>query len=216
MSRTKSHLDALADEIKKDGGEAASFPLPSYAYKDVLSLFDTVRAHNWGDGKAELRGALYNAGAAAFKTFLDVSEQDLATSLETHVTGAFAFARGSILAFRDNAIDDRGRRGVLLFTGATASTRGNTWTSAVAAGKHGLRGLSQSLAKEFGKENIHVAHAIMDGMILTNRSLERFAEGEERDKYQANEDARLSPESIAEVCGTSGVRGGVGLTRRFA
>ena len=31
-------------------------------------------------------------------------------------------------------------------------------TSAFAAGKSGLRALSQSLAKEFGKHNIHVAH----------------------------------------------------------
>lgn len=31
VSYTKSHLDTLIDEIKKDGGEAASSPLPSYA-----------------------------------------------------------------------------------------------------------------------------------------------------------------------------------------
>lgn len=92
MSYTKSHLDTLVDEIKKDDGEAASSPLPSYAYNDVLSLFDTVRAHGWGNGKAELCGALDNAGAAAFKIFPDVPEQDLATLLAS----AFAFARGSV------------------------------------------------------------------------------------------------------------------------
>ena len=35
--------------------------------------------------------------------------------------------------------------------------RGNVVTSAFAAGKFGLRALSQSLAKEFGKQNIHVS-----------------------------------------------------------
>lgn len=47
-------------------------------------------------------------------------------------------------------------RGTLIFTGATAAIRGNVTTSAFASGKFALRALSQSLAKEFGKEDIHV------------------------------------------------------------
>jgi len=79
--------------------------------------------------------------------------------LQTSVAAAFSFARGAILAFKDNDIEQHnGKRGALIFTGATASARGNVTTSAFAAGKFGLRALSQSLAKEFGKENIHVAH----------------------------------------------------------
>ena len=53
---------------------------------------------------------------------------------------------------------DGQKKGTLIFTGATASIRGNKTTSAFAAGKHGLRALSQSLAKEFGKEDIQVCH----------------------------------------------------------
>jgi NAD(P)-dependent dehydrogenase (short-subunit alcohol dehydrogenase family) len=73
------------------------------------------------------------------------------------VEAAFAFSREAILTFKQNKIEEpQGKRGTLIFTGATASLRGNTTTSAFAAGKFGLRALSQSLAKEFGKENIHV------------------------------------------------------------
>lgn len=50
-----------------------------------------------------------------------------------------------------------GKRGALIFTSATAAWRGNLTTSAFAAGKFGLRALSQSLNKEFGKQNIHVS-----------------------------------------------------------
>jgi NAD(P)-dependent dehydrogenase (short-subunit alcohol dehydrogenase family) len=76
------------------------------------------------------------------------------------VAAAFSFSRGAILAFKDNKEleEPTGTRGTLIFTGATAATRGNVVTSAFAAGKFGVRALSQSLAKEFGKENIHVAH----------------------------------------------------------
>ena len=90
-----------------------------------------------------------------------ITEDELAKSLQTHVTASFAFSRQAILAFKKNDIDEKGRRGTLLFTGATASIRGNVITSAFAAGKFGLRALSQSLAKEFGKENIHVSTSTM-------------------------------------------------------
>jgi len=91
--------------------------------------------------------------------------------LDTNVKAAFAFSHEAIAAFRGQAIgvvddDDQdarrgstgtgGKRGTLLFTGATASLRGNTTTSALSATKFALRSLSQSLNKEFGKENIHV------------------------------------------------------------
>jgi NAD(P)-dependent dehydrogenase (short-subunit alcohol dehydrogenase family) len=74
-----------------------------------------------------------------------------------NVEAGFAFSREAILTFKQNEIEEpKGKRGTLIFTGATASLRGNTTTSVFAAGKFGLRALSQSLAKEFGKENIHV------------------------------------------------------------
>ena len=80
---------------------------------------------------------------------------------DTNVKAAFAFAREAVTAFRGQAIVDEeqgggGKRGTLLFTGATASLRGNTTTAAFSAAKFALRSLSQSLNKEFGKENIHV------------------------------------------------------------
>jgi NAD(P)-dependent dehydrogenase (short-subunit alcohol dehydrogenase family) len=78
--------------------------------------------------------------------------------VNVNIVAAFGFSREVILAFKSNDLDKAGKRGTLIFTGATSSTRGNVVTSAFSAGKHGLRALSQSLAKEFGKENIHVAH----------------------------------------------------------
>ena len=101
---------------------------------------------------------MWNTASGVFKGFLDVTEEDVANALQINVSAAFAFSRRAILKFRENAIDERGKRGTLIFTGATAALRGNVLTSAFAVGKFGVRALSQSLAKEFGKENIHVAH----------------------------------------------------------
>ena len=80
----------------------------------------------------------------------------------------FSFTRGAILAFEENDIEEPSRkRGTLIFTGATASTRSNVVTSAFATGKFGARALSQNLAKQFGKENIQVAHLRLYQVILS-------------------------------------------------
>lgn len=133
-------------------------------------MFQTIKQHKWSTSeKPEIRVALWNAGAGVWKSFLDVTEQELQTVVETNITAAFAFSRQALLAFKENGIDQIGKRGTLLFTGATASWRGNVTTSAFASGKFALRALSQSLNKEFGKQNIHVRPYATDSiLIVTN------------------------------------------------
>lgn len=106
-----------------------------------------------------IRVAVFNAVAGIFKPFLSVTPEDVQDTLQTGITGAFAFSRAAILAFKENDLEEpTGKRGTLVFTGATSALRGGPFTSIFSAGKFALRALSQSLAKEFGKENIHVAH----------------------------------------------------------
>lgn len=86
----------------------------------------------------------------------------LIVALNTNVAAAFSFSREAILQFKQNRTDaENPNRGTLIFTGATASMRGNTMTSAFAIGKFGARALSQSLSKEFGKDDIHVCQFIL-------------------------------------------------------
>src|SRR5690606_30885223 len=58
-------------------------------------------------------------------------------------------------------------RGTILFTGATAGLRGAANFAAFAGAKHGIRALAQSMARELGPRNIHVAHVVVDGAIDT-------------------------------------------------
>ena len=66
----------------------------------------------------------------------------------------------------------RGGGGAFLVTGATASLRGGARFSAFASAKFALRGLTQSLAREYQASGIHVAHFILDGIIDTDASRE--------------------------------------------
>jgi NAD(P)-dependent dehydrogenase (short-subunit alcohol dehydrogenase family) len=60
-------------------------------------------------------------------------------------------------------------RGTVLFTAASGSMRGKAAYGHFAAAKAGLRMISQSMAREFGPQGIHVAHAVIDGGINGDR-----------------------------------------------
>ena len=57
------------------------------------------------------------------------------------------------------------KSGSIFFTGASASIKGFANSSVFAMGKFGLRGLTQSLARELHPKNIHIGHFIIDGGI---------------------------------------------------
>ncbi|KAL4076890.1 hypothetical protein V8B97DRAFT_1515270 [Scleroderma yunnanense] len=184
ISRGHEALEKLVQDINQDGGVAASIPVADYSANSICAAFKAIRFIFPSD-TSHLRVALFNAGYGVWKPFLNITDDDLSTSLEVNVTAAFAFSREVIteflkLGFEEPSEHGQGgsrKRGTLLFTGATASIRGSATTSAFSAGKQGLRALSQSLAKEFGKQNIHVRlftlvdysftywHTIIDGVI---------------------------------------------------
>lgn len=82
-------------------------------------------------------------------------------------------------------------KGVVIFTGATAGIRGSANFPAFASAKFALRGLAQSLAREFGPRGIHVAHLVLDGLIDEAQTDRRFG---------ASSAARMSPQAIAKAC----------------
>ena len=147
--------------------QAAPFPVPSYSDDHIASAWEGIHA-KFPKPEYVIRVALFNVAHGVWKPFLDVTPQDVQDCLQTSVAAAFSFARGAILAFEENDIEEpSGKKGTLIFTGATASTRSNVVTSAFAAGKLGTRALLQSLAKKFGKENIQVAHLRLYQFILS-------------------------------------------------
>ena len=82
--------------------------------------------------------------------------------------------------------------GSIFFTGATASVKGFPGYAPFAMGKFALRGLAQSLARELGPQNIHVAHFIIDGGIASpGRDIQAV------DQQYA--DDQLEPDAIAQT-----------------
>ncbi|EPQ53082.1 NAD P-binding protein [Gloeophyllum trabeum ATCC 11539] len=189
IARDATALEKLASQLT----DAHAFPIKDYSVQSIHDVFAAIRKQWPEDQGHEIRAALWNTGAAVWKPFLEITDEEVKEGLDINIAAAFAFSRNIILEFKKNSLNEIGKRGTLIFTGATASIRGNVTTSSFAAGKFGLRALSQSLAKEFGKQNIHVAHAIIDGVILTGRQRDRHDED-----WAKNADVRLDPESIAK------------------
>jgi NAD(P)-dependent dehydrogenase (short-subunit alcohol dehydrogenase family) len=79
--------------------------------------------------------------------------------------------------------------GTAIFTGATASIRGGNNFSAFSSAKFALRGLVQSLARQYQSLGVHVAHVLIDGIIDTERSHELHSLPVEK---------MLDPQDIAE------------------
>ncbi|KAG1903624.1 uncharacterized protein F5891DRAFT_947156, partial [Suillus fuscotomentosus] len=172
--------------------QAAAFPLNDYTTASIKSVFASLKSH-WPS--SPLRVAVFNAGYGVWKLFLDITEDEVRESIDTNVLAAFAFAREALLEFtklefetanEGGVAGNARKRGTLIFTGATASIRGNTLTSAISASKFEIRALSQSLAKDFAKQNIHVGTAI-----ITDRTKSRHF-------GIVNQDVRLDLDSIAK------------------
>lgn len=80
--------------------------------------------------------------------------------------------------------------GAFLVSGATASIRGGARFAAFASAKFALRGLTQSLAREYQPQGVHVAHVLLDGIIDTPRS---------RDLHDMDPAMMMRPAEIADA-----------------
>lgn len=81
--------------------------------------------------------------------------------------------------------------GSIILSGTTASMRGGSGFAPFASAKFALRGLAGSLAREFHPRGVHVAHVVLDGVMWTERSRERFLE--------LQRERSLDPEDVAEA-----------------
>lgn len=79
---------------------------------------------------------------------------------------------------------------LIALKGATASVRGSANCASFASGKFALRALSQSLAREFGPQGVHVSHVIVDGVIDIPRT--------KAWKFE-HPDAKLSPDAVSNL-----------------
>jgi NAD(P)-dependent dehydrogenase (short-subunit alcohol dehydrogenase family) len=136
-----------------------------------------------------LRLAVHNAGSNNPAPFLKVTEAAFEQHWREHVLGGFQLAQAALPFLVGHG------EGSLIFTGASGSLRGKANFAPFASAKAGLRNLSQSIAREFGPQNIHVGHVVIDGGIEGERLLSRVPAL----KDQRGPDGLLQIDAIAEA-----------------
>jgi len=154
----------------------------------VIELFDRI------EKRGPIEVAIFNAGANFRASILDTPADMFEKVWRLGCYAGFLFGREAA-----RRMLPRGR-GTILFTGATASVRGSAQFAAFAAAKGGLRQVAQSMARELGPKNIHVAHVVIDGMIDNRRTRERMADRQrESNAPDLPADGMLATDAIAEL-----------------
>lgn len=181
--RNLDRLEALVASIKAEGGSAVAIGVDARDEDETIALFDEVERDI---GPIEV--CVFNIGGN-----VRFPIRETTTRVFRKVWEMCCFA--GFLAGREAArvMVPRGK-GTILFTGATASRRGGSGFSAFAAGKHGLRAVAESMARELGSQNIHVAHVVIDAAIDTAWIRENFP-----DRLERGPDCVVEPEQIAET-----------------
>jgi len=181
--RNREKLEATARELKKTGAVA------SFIVGDATLSADAARFVAESERLAPLAVALHNAGGNEPAPFLEVSEESFTRHWREHALGGFQLAQAAIPCLLQHG------GGSLFFTGASASLRGKARFAAFASAKAALRNLAQSIAREYGPQNIHVGHVVVDGGIEGDRLLSRVPQLKE----QRGPDGMLKPDAIAEA-----------------
>jgi NAD(P)-dependent dehydrogenase (short-subunit alcohol dehydrogenase family) len=180
MARREEAVSGMRREIEDAGGAALPVSADATDPASVSAAFGRVRGE-LGDPEV----FVYNAGAFQMGGILDLSPEKFDECFKANCAGAFYAAQQVLPAMVEAG------RGTVLLTGASAALRGRARFSALAVGKFGLRALAQSMAREFGPQGIHVAHAVIDGQIDTPRVREMSPGREDH--------TLLSPDAIAET-----------------
>jgi len=185
VSRRPRHadkLEALAQSIRDQGRDAHAFPCDARDEDAVIALVSDIE-----EQIGPIEEAIFNIGANVRFSLTETTSRVFRKVWEMACYAGFLMGR----EVARNMLD-RGR-GTIIFTGATASVRGAAGFSAFAAAKHGLRALAQSMARELGPKNIHVAHVVIDGAIDSNFIRDNFSDADAR----RDADALLNPDHIA-------------------
>ena len=154
--RSADKLQPLVDQIRAAGGDAHGFASDARREEEVAALVETIETQI---GPIEV--FVFNIGANVPCSILDETPRKFFKIWEMACFSGFL--TGQAVARRMAAR----RRGTILYTGATAALRGAANFGAFAVAKHGLRALAQSMARELGPMNVHVAHVVIDGAIDT-------------------------------------------------
>ncbi len=183
-ARSEDKLRAVQGGIEAAGGRATGVPMDTTVTEHVQRIFDRAEQEA---GIPEL--VIYNAGNNQFSSLLDMTDEFFENLWKLCAFGAFKVGREAAKRMVPNG------GGTMLFTGATASVRARPPFTAFASAKAAQRSVAHGMAREFGKDGLHVGHVVIDGVIDGDVIAKKFPQAKER----LGEDGMLNVDDIADA-----------------
>jgi NAD(P)-dependent dehydrogenase (short-subunit alcohol dehydrogenase family) len=181
--RNGEKLAPLVAEIEAAGATCTGRSLDA-RQEDAVADFMSA-----ADAAAPLQVVVFNVGANVNFPLLETTERVFRKVWELACYAGFLTGREGARRLLPHG------SGSIFFTGATASVRGGDGYTAFASAKFGLRAVAQSMARELGPKNIHVAHLVIDSGVDTEWVRQRvLARGGSLDDR-----VLMNPASIAET-----------------
>ena len=154
FARSTEFIEDLADELDETARSALAAPTDVTDPEAVEAGFETVR-----EAFGPVDVLVNHASGGAWKGLGDLSVEEFDQALAVGARGGFLCSQEAV---EDMLANDGG---TVIFTGATSSVRGNDGALAFSTEKFAVRGMAESMARDLGPEDIHVAHVIIDGGI---------------------------------------------------
>lgn len=145
-ARTEEELRKVVDEISGDGGSAEAFSTDLANESEILSLFQSVKARH-----SRLDILVNNAGFGVFAPLADFESTEFDRIVSVNLRGTFLCCREAMKLMIPE------KSGYIINISSVLGFKGYPNQAAYTASKHGVMGITKSLAVEAQEHNIRVS-----------------------------------------------------------
>lgn len=178
-ARTPQQIEAVAAEIKRNGGVAAALPVDLAREEEIGRLFATI-----SDGTGRLDVLVNNAGVGIFGPLMDFRPADFERIMQVNLKAVFLCCQRAMRLMAP------ARKGYIINISSVVGFKGYPNQAAYTASKHGVMGLTKALAVEAQPCGIRVS-AILPGGVDTGMAAEA--------RPDLDRAILLQPEDIAQA-----------------
>lgn len=150
--RTMNKLKEVEEQISADNGHAVSYTVDITNQKSIREFINEAAE------RFQLYGLINNAGVGHFGPFEELKHDEIEEMLATNVLGTIYMAQATLPFLKKK------KEGLIMNIISTAGLKGKVNEAGYVASKFAVRGLTESLQKEFENSGLKIIDVYMGGM----------------------------------------------------